>query len=132
MSNGIDLSKPLLIDACFSCYEAKIPVEPHQDKIEPGQFLLDLIYKNVFSPYFSSYLRAKYYIIFFDYNHKTLEVILYLNQNRVLSAFDLFQKRNQFREARIKRFCTDGRGEYNSHFLKTIMRSMTLYERLQY
>ena len=115
MLNGIDLSKPLPINACFSCSRAKMYIEPHQDKIEPGQFLLDLIYSDVSGPYPPSCSGAKYYVTFLDDYDKTSEVVLLSSKDGVLSAFDLFRKRNQFGEARIRRLRTDGGGEYDSH-----------------
>ncbi len=47
-------------DACPPCSKAKMHVEPNQDKLEPGQFLLDVIYSEVSDPYLPSCSGAKY------------------------------------------------------------------------
>ena len=115
MSEGIDLSKPPPTDACPPCSKAKMHVEPHQDKIEPGQFLLDLIHSDVSGPYLPSCSRAKYYVTFLDDYDKTSEVVLISSKDRELSPFDFFQKRDQFGEACIRCLCIVGGGEYDSH-----------------
>ena len=118
MSNEIDLSKPLSTDACLSCFKAKMHVEPHQDKIEPSQFPLDLIHSDVSDLYPHYCFGAKYYIIFRDDYDKTSEVVLLSSKDGVLLAFNLFRKRNQFGDACIPRIRTDGGGEYDSHAFK--------------
>ena len=90
MSHKIDLLKPLPTDACFLCSKAKMHTKPYQDKIELGQFLLNLIHIDVSGPYSPSFLEAKYYVIFLDDYNKTSEVIPLSSKDRVLSAFDLF------------------------------------------
>lgn len=90
MSEGIDLSKLPLVDVCLFCSKAKMHVKPYKDKIKPGQYLLDLIYSNVFGPYIPSCFGVKYYVTFFDNYDKTLEVILLSSKDGVLAAYDLF------------------------------------------
>lgn len=65
-------------------------VQSYKDKIKLGQYLLDLIYSNIFGPYLLSYLKAKYYITFLDNYKKTSEIVLFSIKDRILSAFDLF------------------------------------------
>ncbi len=115
MSNRIDLSISPPTDACFPCSKAKMHVQPHQDKIKPGQFLLDLIHSDVSGPYPPSCSGAKNYATFFDDYDKTSEVVLLSSKDGVLSAFDLFRKCNQFGEACIQRLYTNGGGEYDFH-----------------
>lgn len=86
--------------------------------IEPGQFLLDQIHSDVSSSYLSSYLEAKYYVIFLENYDKTSKVVLFLNKVRVLSVFDLFWKRNQYRKVCIWCLCINSKGGYDSHIFK--------------
>ena len=114
MSEGIDLSKPPPTDACPPCSQAKMKTEPHKDKIEAGQYPLDLINSNVSGPYIWSCSGAKYYVTFLDNYDKTLEVILFSSKNGILTSFDLFQKHNKHGENHIRQLQTNGGGEYNS------------------
>lgn len=98
MSKEIDSSKSLLIDAYFFYLQIKVKVESYKDKIESGQYLLNLIYNNISDPYIQSYFGAKCYITFLDDYDKTLKVILFFEKNGVLIAFDLFQKRNKHKK----------------------------------
>ena len=116
ISNGIDSSKPSPIEAYFPCSKAKIYIQPYQNKIELGQFSIDLIKSKISSPYHESYSRAKYYITFFDDYDKTSEVVLFSSKDGVLLTFDLFQKCNQVKKACICRLCIDEGGEYNSQY----------------
>lgn len=118
MSKRIDLSKPPPTDACLPCSQAKMHVEPHKDKIEPGKYFLDLIHSDVSGPYIQSCSGAKYYVTFLDDYDKTSEFILLSSKDGVLAAFDLFRKRNKHGENRIRRLRTDGGGEYDSHAFK--------------
>lgn len=93
-------------------------IESHKNKIQPGQYLLDLIYNKVFSPYLSSYFGVKYSIIFFNDYNKTSEIILFSNKNRVLSTFNLFWKYNKYEKAYIWQLCTNDKREYNSYTFK--------------
>lgn len=93
-------------------------VKPYQDKIKPGQYLLDLIHSDVSTSDLQSCFRAKYYVIFLDDYDKTSKVILLFSKNRVLAAFDLFWKRNKDGEACIRRLCMDGGGKYDSYTFK--------------
>lgn len=74
-----------------------------------------MIHSDVSDLYLPSCSRAKYYVTFFGDYDKTSKVILFSSQNGILSAFDLFWKRNQFGKARIQSFYTDKEGKYNSH-----------------
>lgn len=78
MSKGINLLKSLLTDACSLYSKAKIHVESHQDKIEPGQYLLDLIYSDISSPYLQSCSEAKYCVIFLMTMIKPLRLYYFL------------------------------------------------------
>lgn len=101
MSEEIDVSKPPPSDACPFCSRTKIYGKPNKDEIEPSQFFLDMIHSDVLNLYLLSYLGCKYYISFLNGYDKTSEIILYSSKYGVLSAFNLFRKRNQFRETRI-------------------------------
>lgn len=118
MLKEIYQSKSLLIYNCSPCSKAKMHVEPYQDKIKPGQYLLDLIYSDVSGLDLQSYSRAKYYIIFLNDYDKTSKVIQFFSKNGVLAAFDLFQKRNQYGEACIQYFCINHKRKYDSHTFK--------------
>lgn len=71
-------------------------IEPYQDKIEPGQFLSNLIYSDVSGSYLPSCWGDKYYVIFIDNYNKTSKVVLLSSKNGVLFTFNLFWKRNQY------------------------------------
>lgn len=67
-------------------------IKPDKDKIEPGKYLLDLIYSDISNPDICNCSRAKYYVTFFDNFDKVSEFILLSSNDRVLVAFDLFHK----------------------------------------
>ena len=115
MSNRIDSSKPLPINAGFFGSKAKMHIEPHQDKIQPGRFPLDLIYSDVSGPYLPNCSMAKYYGIFLDNYNQSSKVVLLLSKDRVPSAFYLFWNCNEFGKACIWRFYTDRGREYDSY-----------------
>ena len=92
MSEEIDFFKPPSIDVYPLCSQATIHIEPNKDKIEPGQYLLDLIYSDISGPYICNCPRAKYYVTFFDDFDKASKFILLFSNNRVLAAFDSFCK----------------------------------------
>lgn len=51
MLEGIELLNLFLTDACHLFFKVKMQVEPNQDMIELGKYLLDWIYKDVSGPY---------------------------------------------------------------------------------
>lgn len=115
MSEGINLSKPPPTDVCPPYSQAKMHIEPHKNKIEPGQYPLDLIYSDVSGPYIWNCFEAKYYVTFLDNYDKTSKVILLSSKDGILAAFDLFCKQNKHRSNRIRRLWIDSGREYDSH-----------------
>ena len=115
MSEEIDSSKPPQVDAYSPCSKAKMQVEPHKDKIELGQYILDLIHSDVPNSYILRYSGAKYYVTILDNYDKNSEVVLLSSKDGVQAAFDLFRKQNEHRDNRIRQLRTDGGGEYDSH-----------------
>ncbi len=115
MSEEIDSSKSPQVDVYSPCSKAKMHVEPHKDKIELGQYILDLIHSDVPDSYILRCSWAKYYVTILDNYNKNSEVVLLSSKDGVLAAFDLFRKQNEHRDNRIRQLRTDGGGEYDSH-----------------
>ncbi len=78
--------------------------ELYKNKIEPDEYLLNLIYSDIFGFYIQTYSRYKYYVIFLDNYDKTSEVILLLSKDGVLANFYLFQNKSSMEKNSSDRF----------------------------
>lgn len=74
MSEGMDLYKSLLGDACIPCTVALIQTEPHNSAIQPGRHFLELVHSDVIGPFQLFYSGKQFAVTFLDDFHKNSKV----------------------------------------------------------
>lgn len=65
MTNGIDLTKPLLHSICGFYFISNFQAKLYHDKIELGLKLLDLVYSDVTDPFTEGLYGATHLVTFF-------------------------------------------------------------------
>ena len=87
MSDGIDLTIPLPLDACIPCARGTLQVKLHNDSPILGQKKLDLIHSDIIGPFPSTINGARYVVSFLDDDTKESEVSFFKRKSEVLQAF---------------------------------------------
>ena len=107
MSEGIDLSKPPLSNACIPCTVASLRTEPHKDFIELGKQFLELVHSNLIGPLETAYSEAKYAVTFLEDFHKGLIIYFLTQKSDVFKAAKQYCLQFERRDSRICRLQTD-------------------------